>query len=171
MADSTTNLDTIVQGSGSQDAEANALFNASSPAMLYGNRPGFSVRTAKLSVGLDVVGYFGKQTGTVAYLINRKAAGAYVANLLPMRLPIDHAFGQPWVFGIRMRGVRPFPVKTGDFESDIGKTGLKYKWHRRWRTYGSRLRMVVCRILYHLWRDPIWLELNIERRLPTTKSS
>ena len=38
MADSTTNLDTIVQGSGSQDAQANALYDAASQAMLYGRR-------------------------------------------------------------------------------------------------------------------------------------
>lgn len=38
MADSTTNLDTIVQGSGSQDLQANALYDAASPATLYGRR-------------------------------------------------------------------------------------------------------------------------------------
>jgi hypothetical protein len=38
MADSTTNLDTIVQGSGSQDIQANALYDAASPATLYARR-------------------------------------------------------------------------------------------------------------------------------------
>lgn len=38
MADSTTNLDTIIQGSGSQDLQANALYDAASPATLYGRR-------------------------------------------------------------------------------------------------------------------------------------
>lgn len=38
MADSTTNLDNIIQGSGSQDVQANALYDAASPAMLYGRR-------------------------------------------------------------------------------------------------------------------------------------
>ena len=38
MADSTTNLDSIVQGSGSQDLQANALYDAASQAMLYGRR-------------------------------------------------------------------------------------------------------------------------------------
>ncbi|WP_090140472.1 glycosyltransferase family 25 protein [Limnohabitans sp. DM1] len=125
--------------------------------MLYGNRPGLAVKTARLGDGKhDVVGYFGKQTGTVAYLINRKAARAYVDNLLPMRLPIDHAFGQPWVFGIRMRGVRPFPIQTGQFQSDIGQTGHKFKWHRRIATYRSRFATVFRRIVHHIWRDPIW---------------
>ena len=38
MADSTTHLDTIVQGSGSQDVQANALYDAASPAMIFGRR-------------------------------------------------------------------------------------------------------------------------------------
>ena len=38
MANSTTNLDTIVQGSGSQDIQANALYDAASPATLYARR-------------------------------------------------------------------------------------------------------------------------------------
>jgi len=38
MADSTTHLDTIVQGSGSQDIQANALYDAMSQAALYGRR-------------------------------------------------------------------------------------------------------------------------------------
>ena len=36
MADKTTHLYTIAQGSGSQDVQANGLFDAASPAMLYG---------------------------------------------------------------------------------------------------------------------------------------
>lgn len=38
MADLTSNLDSIIQGSGSQDLQANALFDAASPAMLYARR-------------------------------------------------------------------------------------------------------------------------------------
>lgn len=38
MADSTTNIDGIVQGSGSQDVQANAVFDAASPATLFGRR-------------------------------------------------------------------------------------------------------------------------------------
>jgi glycosyl transferase, family 25 len=132
--------------------------------MLYGNRPGLAVKTASLGDGRhDVVGYFGKQTGTVAYLINRRAAQAYVDHLMPMRLPIDHAFGQPWAFGIRMRGVRPFPITTGQFESDIGKTGHKFKWYRRLATYWSRSATVVRRLSYHTLSDPIWLEKPMKK--------
>ena len=38
MADSTTNIDGIVQGQGSQDLTANAAFDAGSPAFTYGRR-------------------------------------------------------------------------------------------------------------------------------------
>lgn len=66
MADSTTNLDTIIQGSGSQDLQANSLFNAASPAMLYANRPA-------TTTGL-VWGYFGgnvtKADGTQTTMAN-----------------------------------------------------------------------------------------------------
>lgn len=66
MADSTTNLDTIVQGSGSQDMQANALYDAASPAMLYGRR-------ASTTGGLTF-GYYGgnvtKSDGTQATVAN-----------------------------------------------------------------------------------------------------
>lgn len=51
MADSTTNLDTIVQGSGSQDIQANALYDAASPATLLARR-------ASTTTGLTW-GYYG----------------------------------------------------------------------------------------------------------------
>lgn len=51
MADKTTHILTIAQGSGSQDAQANALYDAASPAMLYG-------RNAVLCSGLTWA-YFG----------------------------------------------------------------------------------------------------------------
>ncbi|MBK8773095.1 MAG: hypothetical protein IPM06_22065 [Rhizobiales bacterium] len=38
MSNSTTNIDGIVQGQGSQDLAANAVFDAASPATLYGRR-------------------------------------------------------------------------------------------------------------------------------------
>lgn len=66
MADSTTHLDTIVQGSGSQDVQANALYDAASPATLYGRR-------VSTSSGL-VWGYFGgnvtKSDGTQTTIAN-----------------------------------------------------------------------------------------------------
>lgn len=66
MADSTTNLDTIVHGSGAQDVQANALYDALSPASLYGRR-------SATTIGLTW-GYFGgnvtKSDGTQATVAN-----------------------------------------------------------------------------------------------------
>jgi len=66
MADSTTNLDSIIHGSGSQDAQANAIFDAASPATLYG-------RQASTTSGTNW-GYFGgnvtKSDGTQTTIAN-----------------------------------------------------------------------------------------------------
>ena len=132
--------------------------------LLYGNRRHFSMVTAELGQGQQVVGYWAKQTGAVAYLINRKAAQAFSDHLLPMRLPLDHAFVEVWRLGIRLRGVHPFAVSTGDFESDIGRIGLKFAWHRRLRTFGHRLVSGLQRLWYQLVRDPIWWEALRRRR-------
>lgn len=66
MADSTTHLDTISQSGASQDVTANALYDAASPATLYGRR-------VSTSSGL-VWGYFGgnvtKSDGTQTTIAN-----------------------------------------------------------------------------------------------------
>lgn len=66
MADSTTHLDTIIQGSGSQDLQANALYDAASPATLFARR-------ASTSSGLTW-GYYGgnvtKSDGTQSTVAN-----------------------------------------------------------------------------------------------------
>lgn len=66
MADSTTHIDGIVQGQGSQDLAANAVFDAVSPAALYGRR-------ASTCSGL-VWGYYGgnvtKSDGTQTTIAN-----------------------------------------------------------------------------------------------------
>ena len=126
--------------------------------LLYGNRRHFSMATAELGQGRQVVGYWAKQTGAVAYLINRKAAQAFSDHLLPMRLPLDHAFVEVWRLGIRLRGLHPFVVGTGEFVSDIGRTGVKFAWHRRLRTFGHRMLSGLRRLWYQLVHDPIWWE-------------
>lgn len=51
----------------------------------------------------------GRLKGTGAYVVNRKAARAYVIHLLPMWLPIDHAMDREWFYGIRAAYILPFP--------------------------------------------------------------
>jgi hypothetical protein len=86
MADSTTNLDTIVQGSGSQDIQANALYDAAWPATLYGRRAAASSGTTWGYYGGNVTKSDGTQTtianGTLSltvsstnYIVAQKSDG------------------------------------------------------------------------------------------------
>lgn len=87
MSDSTTNLDVIVQGQGSQDVAANALYDAASPAMLCGRRASTCAGTTWGFYGGNITKADGLQTtianGTVAltpsvtnYLVAQKSDGA-----------------------------------------------------------------------------------------------
>lgn len=134
--------------------------------LLFGNRRRACAHPlADLGDGLRVVGYWSKQTGAVAYLINRKAAQALVQGLLPMRLPLDHAFTQVWRWGLRLRGVCPNVVGIRDVPSDIGTTGRKLAQHRRWRTHLARLQAMLCRLHYQLLVDRLW---RPARRMPSS---
>jgi glycosyl transferase, family 25 len=86
---------------------------------------------------------FFKQTSSAAYLINRQAARAMLDTLLPMTVPYDHAFDQPWAMKIKARMVSPLPISLDwDQESTIGYapgTSGKLKWYRRFSTYRYRL--------------------------------
>jgi glycosyl transferase, family 25 len=86
---------------------------------------------------------FFKQTSSAAYLINRKAAQAMLNSLLPMTVPYDHAFDQPWAMGVKARMVSPLPISLDwEQESTIGYapgTSGKLKWYRRFSTYRYRL--------------------------------
>jgi glycosyl transferase, family 25 len=76
----------------------------------------------------------GRLKGTGAYVVNRKAAKAWVKGLLPMRLPIDHAVDREWVQGLRAAYIQPFPASQTEsgFRSSIqvGKSLKMPKWKR-----------------------------------------
>lgn len=91
MSDSTTLLDTIIQGSGSQDLQANALFDAASPAMLYARRASTTSGTTWGYYGGNVTKSDGTQTtianGTLAltpsatsYIVSEKSTGTVSAS-------------------------------------------------------------------------------------------
>lgn len=90
MADSTTNLDTIIQGSGSQDVQANALYDAAWPATLYGRRASTSSGTTWGYYGGNVTKSDGTQTtidnatlsltvSSTNYIVAQKSDGAVSA--------------------------------------------------------------------------------------------
>ena len=92
MSDSTTHLDTIIQGSGAQDAQANALYDAASLATLYGRRAATSSGTNFGYYGGNVTKADGTQT-TIAngslsltpsstnYIVAQKSDGAVSASI------------------------------------------------------------------------------------------
>ncbi|MGB8340536.1 MAG: glycosyltransferase family 25 protein [Chthoniobacterales bacterium] len=59
--------------------------------------------------------------GAGAYVVDRVAAAAFLARLLPMRLPFDHAFDREWVVGLRAACISPFPASQSesDFLSSV----------------------------------------------------
>ena len=94
-------------------------------------------------------------TGSSAYLINRRAAEAYLRSpggLLPMSLPYDHVFDQGWHFGLKVRLVTPTPCRHDD---QIPTTitapppaARKFHWTRRLPAFAWRLRVELRRLGY-----------------------
>jgi glycosyl transferase family 25 len=96
-------------------------------------------------------------TGASAYLLNRRAARAYLDGprpLLPMQLPYDHVFDQGWRFGLKVRLVTPTPCGHDDrIASTMGYSsapGRKFPWTRRLPAFAYRLGVEVQRLIYGL---------------------
>ena len=89
-------------------------------------------------------------TGASAYVVNRRAAQAYVAGLLPMSLPYDHVFDQGWRFGLKVRLVTPTPCGHDDVTpSTMGYEDAprrKFHWTRRLPAFAYRLGNEVRRL-------------------------
>ncbi|MDO9074954.1 MAG: glycosyltransferase family 25 protein [Rubrivivax sp.] len=96
-------------------------------------------------------------TGSSAYLMNRRAAQAYLrepGGLLPMQLPYDHVLDQGWRFGLKFRLVTPTPCRHDEtIASTIGTsagTTRKFPWTQRGSTYAYRLGNELRRLVYGL---------------------
>jgi GR25 family glycosyltransferase involved in LPS biosynthesis len=50
-------------------------------------------------------------------MVNRKAAKKLTDSMLPISEQVDHAIDRPWKTGLRVRGVRPMPVKLAPVAS------------------------------------------------------
>lgn len=104
-----------------------------------------------------------KCTGSSAYIVNRRAARAYLAGLLPMQLPYDHVFDQGWRFGLKVRLVTPTPC---GHDEQIASTivvpagrSRKFHWTKRLGTHLWRLGNEWRRLRYGL------AEIARERRV------
>lgn len=127
-------------------------------ALLYGNYSGLPQAVERVDRARELVGFLARETGAVAYAVDRKAAASYLKLLLPMSLPFDVDFDRAWDLGIKFRGVYPFPVTTGAFPSDIGQIGRKFPWYRRIPTYAARGLNELKRYKHYAFDDPVWLE-------------
>lgn len=114
---------------------------------------GTPVQCRDLGQGLGLAVMLSQCTGSSAYIINRRAAQAYLAKLLPMRVPYDHAFDRSWDLGIKVRLITPTPCNHDySFGTTIVTHGQqrKFKWHQRMPTYGYRLRNELARVTWGL---------------------
>lgn len=94
------------------------------PAILLDEKYALSVNFARLK-------------GTGAYVLDRAAASALLAGMLPMWLPFDHALDREWCFGLKALSVTPWPCSQTDrlFRSTIqGQQARKLSGLRRWST-------------------------------------
>ena len=96
-------------------------------------------------------------TGSSAYLVNRRAAQAYLRSpggLLPMSLPYDHVFDQGWRFGLKVRLVMPTPCGHDEHIASTivapPSAARKFHWTRRLPAFAWRLRNELLRLGYGL---------------------
>lgn len=110
---------------------------------LSGFHSGGPVGIRELSPGRQLAIMFFQQTSSAAYIINRHAAQRMLERLVPMSVPYDHAYDQPWALGLKARMVSPLPIDLdwgqastiGYAPADSGKL----PWYRRGSTYRYRL--------------------------------
>lgn len=149
--------------------EDDALLHASLPAVLQGLlqhadrwdvvklsavHSGTPVPVLALAPGHALAVMLSRCTGSSAYLMNRRAATAYLQGLLPMSLPYDHVFDQGWRFGLKVRLVTPTPCHHDDQIATTIVTApgppRKFRWTRRWPAYAYRLGNEWRRLRYGL---------------------
>jgi glycosyl transferase, family 25 len=149
--------------------EDDVMLHASLPAVLHGLmaqaarwdmvklsgvHSGTPVRVSNIAPGHDLAVMLSRCTGSSAYLINRRAAQAYVAGLLPMSLPYDHVFDQGWRFKLKVRIVTPRPCGHDDqiastILAPVGST-RKFHWTKRLPAFAYRLGNEWARLRYGL---------------------
>lgn len=99
----------------------------------------------RLSPGGSLCALPHRSAGSAAYLVNRAAAAALLDRLLPMRMPYDIAFDRGWDLGLRVRGLRPYPVTTCPSAPTIVRDDRPAKRKRsplRWRAGTRALRLL-----------------------------
>ncbi len=127
--------------------------------LLYGIHTGGPVVTRQTPAGNAIAALTMRQTGSTAYAINRACAKDLLANLIPMRVPYDHAYTLPWIHAHRMRACLPYPVpQTRPSPSTIGWTDRKNpSFITKMRVLWYRTQTETRRFCHYLMNDPAWL--------------
>jgi glycosyl transferase family 25 len=109
-------------------------------------------RVLEVAPGMHLAVMLSRCTASSAYIVNRKAASAYLQGLLPMSLPVDHVIDQGWTFGIKVRLLTPTPCGHDEaIASTIAApagTSRKFHWTKRLTTYRYRLGNELRRLRY-----------------------
>ncbi len=149
--------------------EDDALLHDSLPAVLQGLmnlagrwdvaklsavHSGTPVAYADVAPGHQLAVMLSRCTGSSAYILNRRAAQAYVQGLLPMSLPYDHVFDQGWRFRLKFRLVTPTPCWHDEeiASTIVSPPGLtrKFHWTKRLPAFAYRLGNEWRRLVYGL---------------------
>ncbi|MCY7315113.1 MAG: glycosyltransferase family 25 protein [Rubrivivax sp.] len=121
-------------------------------AKLSAVHSGTPVAYARVAPGHQLAVMLSRCTGSSAYVLNRKAATAYVQGLLPMSLPYDHVFDQGWRFGLKFRLVTPTPCAHDEAIAStiVTPPGLrrKFHWTRRLPAFAYRMVNELRRVAY-----------------------
>lgn len=127
--------------------------------LLYGNHRALPARLVEISEKYAICGLSFIQTGSVAYMINRACAKALLQNLLPIRLPYDHAFTHPAFHKLRMRACLPYPVSATRSSGSTIDYSVKQHKELRWRvpTLAYRTKQEIYRVLHYALVDRIFI--------------
>lgn len=129
------------------------------------NHHGFPVTVKKLDRNAKIVQYFMHVAESGAYLVNRKAAQAYIRNFFPIRVQYDYYFNRTWELGIRFCGIEPRPVKQSFAFSYINSTtsveGEKKKEETSWILWIQKHLFLsstaICQVFHNTWqRINLW---------------
>jgi glycosyl transferase, family 25 len=117
---------------------------------------GTPVPVLDLVAGHKLAVMLSRCTGSSAYLINRRAAEAYLrrdGGLLPMQLPYDHVFDRGWDLDLKVRLVTPTPCTHDEHIAttiEMPRTSRKFHWTRRLPAFGWRIGTELQRVAYGL---------------------
>ena len=125
---------------------------------------GHPARLVRLIGDYSLCVNLGRLKGAGAYVIDRIAAATFLAQLLPMRLPFDHAFDREWAMGLRAAYISPFPASQSEspFLSSVQPgTYPKLSWTRRcFTTYPYQASNELTRWFF---RGAVYLRFKLRR--------